>query len=36
MKVSLKLSLTMRAVGPYRSVVDAPDVRACAAKLGVY
>jgi hypothetical protein len=36
MKVSLKLSLTMRAVGPYRIVVGAPDVRACAAKLGVY
>jgi hypothetical protein len=35
MKVSLKLSRVIRAVGPYQGVVDTREVRDCATKLGV-
>ena len=35
MIISLKLSLELRATGPYRGIVDAQRVRDCASKLGV-
>lgn len=35
MKVSLKLSREIRAIGPYHGIVDAQPVRDCATKMGL-